>query len=58
MKKWIITIFFTLYKNSDGTTYYKNSRETILNRAKECCKNNQERIREQEGKERIWKKQI
>ena len=40
MKKWIITIFFTLYKNSDGTTYYKNSRETILNRAKECCKNN------------------
>ena len=57
---------------SDKTTFSQRNREKILNRAKECNKNNQNRIRDQrinkykglsnEKKKRfkkgIWKRQI
>ena len=44
-KKWIIVIFFLFYIKMSGTTYYQRNRN--LNRAKDYCKNNKERLREQ-----------
>ena len=32
------------------TTSYQNNREVILNRAKDCCENNKELLREREIK--------
>ena len=34
----------------DNTTYYQRNKEKILNKAKDCYKNNNERLREQAKK--------
>ena len=45
MKKLGCYSLFTLYKIRETTTYYKKSKETILNRAKDYYKKNKERLR-------------
>ena len=45
MKKLGCYSLFTLYKIRETTTYYKKSKQTILNRAKDYYKKNKERLR-------------
>ena len=72
-KMGIIYIYFYLYIKMSNKTYYKKNRDKMLNRAKDCYENNEERLREfaknkyrnlseedknKKKKKRISKKQI
>ena len=44
-KKFLL--FFSLHIKTDNTTYYQRNRDVALNKAKEYCKNNNERLKKQ-----------
>ena len=52
-KKWIITIFFTIYKNKSENCLSWRKQRIILNRGNEYYKNNQVRLSEK-ARNKYW----